>query len=136
MKTKLVLAARLALALPLLVFGLDGLLNFLPPETYPDHGPRAAEFLRVVQGSGYVWQLMKLTELAVGLALLVGKVVPLALVVIAPVIVNILGFHLTMEHQGTWLALYLVALASYLAWVHRSSYRTLFVESPPEPDSG
>lgn len=54
MPAKIELAARLALALPLLVFGLDGLFGFLPADSYPEHGARAAEFLRVIQESGYL----------------------------------------------------------------------------------
>lgn len=132
MTTRLVFAARLALALPLLVFGLDGLLNFLPADTYPEHGPRAAEFLSAIQGSGYLWQILKLAEVAVGLALVLGKFVPLALVVIAPVIVNIVGFHLTMEREGTWLAVYLVACTAFLAYAYRASFRSLLQSDAPE----
>lgn len=131
MNSRLESVARVALALPLLLFGLDGFLGFLPPDIYPDRGPRATEFLRVIQGSGYLWQVLKVTEVAVGLALLAGRFVPLALVVLAPVVVNITGFHLTMEREGMWLAVYLVVLATFLAWVHRSSYRPLLAWKAP-----
>lgn len=130
---RLELLARIALALPLIVFGLDGLLGLLPPDVYPEHGPQAAEFLRVIQDSGYLWEVLKIVEVAVGVALLAGRFVPLALVAIAPVIVNIVGFHLTMEREGTWLAFWLVALAGYLAWVHRASLRPLLAPRPAQP---
>ncbi len=77
---------------------------------------------------------MKLIEVAAGLALVVGKFVPLALVAIAPIIVNIVGFHLMMEREGTWLALYLLTLAAFIAWNHRASFRTLIQANRPGSD--
>lgn len=61
----------------------------------------------------------------VGVALVAGRFVPLALIAIAPIIVDISGFHLTMEREGTWLAVYLAVFASLLAWHHRTSFRPL-----------
>jgi len=53
-------------------------------------------------------------------------------VVIAPVIVNIVGFHLTMEREGTWLAVYLVAFTAFLAHAYRASFRSLLQPDAPE----
>ncbi len=123
--TRSVVVARVLLALPLLVFGLDGLVGFLPEDTYPEHGEPATLFLEALLGSGYAWELLKLVEVGVGVALLVGRFVPLALAVITPVVVHILGFHLTMEREGTWLALWLVALTGFLAWAYRAHFRPM-----------
>ena len=120
-----VVAARVLLALPLLVFGLDGFFAFLPRDIYPEHGARAEAFLNALVGSGYAWPLIKTTEVLVALALLSGRFVPLALVIFAPVLVNIVGFHLTMEREGTGLAFTLAALTGVLAWSYRASFRPL-----------
>jgi len=118
----IVIGARVLLALPFLIFGLDGLLEFLPRDVYPEHGEQAAAFHAALVDSGYAWELLKGVEVLVALALLTGRFVPLALAVIAPVIVNILGFHLTMEREGTGLAVGLVALTAFLAWAYRAHY--------------
>lgn len=130
-----VVAARLLLALPLLVFGLDGLLGFLPTDTYPEHGEQATAFLEALVGSGYLWRLLKIVEILVALSLLTGRFVPLALVVFTPVVVNILGFHLTMEREGTGLAVLLVSLTGFLAWSYRAYFRPL-LDPDAKPFSG
>ena len=122
-----VVGARVLLALPLLVFGLDGFLGFLPEGTYPEHGQRAAAFLEALVGTGYLWKLVKAVEVLVALALLTGRFVPLALVVLMPVLVNIVGFHLTMEREGTEMAFVLVLLTAFLAWSYRAYFRALLV---------
>ena len=131
---RMVVAARIVLALPLLIFGLDGLLGFLPEGTYPEHGPQAAKFLEAIVGSGYLWQVLKIAEVTVAIALLSGRFVPLALVVLSPIVVNIVGFHLTMELEGTPLALLLVVLLAFLAWAYRASFRPLF-QSDAQPSA-
>ncbi len=124
---RLVVAARIVLALPLLIFGLDGLLGFLPADVYPEHGSQATEFLEAIMGSGYLWQVLKIVEVAVAISLISGRFVPLAILMLSPVVVNIVGFHLTMEPEGTGLALLLVVLLAFLAWAYRASFRLLFV---------
>jgi len=52
--------------------------------------------------------------------LLSNRFVPLALVLIAPVIVNIVAFHLFLEHSGTGMAIVIALLEIYLAWSYRS----------------
>ena len=75
--------------------------------------------------SGYMFPLIKGTEVAVGALLLANRFVPLALVVIAPVIVNIFAFHAFLAPSGVVLASVLAALEIALAWAHRSAYRPL-----------
>jgi hypothetical protein len=61
----------------------------------------------------------------VGALLLANRFVPLALVLIAPVIVNIFAFHAFLAPSGLVVASALVALELTLAWVNRSAYRSL-----------
>jgi hypothetical protein len=56
--------------------------------------------------------------------------VPLALVVIAPVIVNIFAFHAVLAPSGIAIAAVIVALEVTLAWLYRDAYRPLFAAPP------
>jgi uncharacterized membrane protein YphA (DoxX/SURF4 family) len=117
--------ARVLLGLPFLVFGLDGFLNFIPkpdPSTMP-HG--ALAFSTALASTGYMFQLIKGTEVLVGSLLLSRRFVPLALVLLAPVMVNIVAFHAFLAPSGLPLALVFLALHLALAWTHRSSYVAL-----------
>jgi hypothetical protein len=57
--------------------------------------------------------------------LLSNRFVPLALVVLSPIVLNILAFHLFLEPSGTGLAVTILALELYLAWAHRRTYAPL-----------
>ena len=89
MKSKLVVAARILLGLIFFVFGLNFFLHFIP--TPPMSGPPGA-FAGAMIATGYLFVLVKVTEVVSGAMLLVGRYVPLALAVLAPV-VNIVAFH-------------------------------------------
>lgn len=117
--------ARILLGLVFFVFGLDGFFHFIPQPTEPPSEP-ALSFAMGLLKSGYMFPLIKGTEVAVGALLLSNRFVALALVVIAPVIVNIFAFHAFLAPSGIVIAGGLVVLAAYLAWVHRSAYRPLF----------
>jgi len=117
--------ARILLGLVFFVFGLDGFFHFIPQPTEPPSEP-ALSFAMGLLKSGYMFPLIKGTEVAVGALLLSNRFVALALVVIAPVIVNIFAFHAFLAPSGIVIAGALVVLAAYLAWVHRGAYRPLF----------
>lgn len=117
-------AARILLGLVFFVFGLDGFLHFVPQPTEPPSEAAMAFAVGLIK-SGYMFPLLKGTEVAVGALLLANRFVPLALVVIAPVIVNIFAFHAFLAPSGLAIASALVALELGLAWAHRSAYRPL-----------
>ena len=129
MKSRTVTAARVALGLIFFVFGLNGFLHFLPQP--PLSGPPAA-FLGALVGTGYMIPLIKATEVAAGVLLLLGRYVPLALTLLAPVIVNIVAFHAFLAPSGIALPLVVLALEVTLAWAYRASYRTV-LEARAEP---
>ncbi|MDO8543333.1 MAG: DoxX family protein [Opitutaceae bacterium] len=122
--------ARILLGLPLVVFGLNGFLNFIPPPKTPlPEGAMA--FLGALVNSGYMMQLIGATHLVVGLLLLVNRYVPLALVIFAPFIVNSIAFHLFLEPSGLPMAAVFLVLELYLAWHYRAAFRPLFVAKLP-----
>ena len=105
-------AARLLLGAVFTVFGLNGFLHFLPA---PPPSGLAAVFVGGLAASGYMFPLIKGTEVVVGLLLLSNRFVPLALTILAPVVVNILAFHLFLAPAGLALPLIVTALGIYLA---------------------
>jgi len=115
---------RFLLGLPLTIFGLNGFLNFIPqPETpLPE---RAVAFATALMESGYMMPLIGFTQLTVGVCLVLNRFVPLALVLLAPFLVNSVAFHLFLEPSGLPPACVFSALHLYLAWTHRAAYRPL-----------
>jgi putative oxidoreductase len=75
--------------------------------------------------SGYFFNLLKITELVCGILLVIGRFVPLALVILAPVIVNILAVHVFLDRSGLPVAIFLVLAASFLAYYYRRAFAPL-----------
>jgi uncharacterized membrane protein YphA (DoxX/SURF4 family) len=127
--------ARLFLGLVFTVFGLNGFLHFLPMP--PMAASPAATLAGALMGSGYLMQLVFATEVTAGLLFLAGRFVPLALALIAPVIVNIVAFHAFLAPAGLGLAFAVLASELALAWSHRAAFAPLFqaraAERPVEP---
>jgi hypothetical protein len=114
--------ARILLGLVFFVFGLNGFLNFIPPPSTP-MPERAMTFIGALMGSGYMLPLIAGTQMIAGALLLANRFVALALLLLAPVIVNIVAFHVFLEPSGTAIAFGVLALEVFLAWVHRAAFR-------------
>lgn len=127
---KLPTVARILLGLVFFVFGLNGFLHFLP---MPPMTGVPAEFFGAMVASRYLIPLLKGTEVLAGILLLSGRFVPLALTVLAPILVNIVCFHAFVEQQGVGLPLVFTALEIYLAWAYRSSFAPM-LRAAAKPD--
>ena len=125
-------AARLFLGLVFTVFGLNFFLHFLPT---PPEPPRALAFAGALFGSGYLFPLLKSIEVAAGLLLLGGLFVPLALALLAPVVVNIVAFHLFLAPAGLPIPLAVLAAEIYLAWTYRAAFAPMLHLRTPLPQA-
>lgn len=118
-------AARLLMGLIFFVFGLNGFLQFMPqPKTMPEG---VLAFFEAMTKTGYMIQLISGTQTIVGTLLLLNRFVPLALALIAPIIVNIIVFHIFLEPSGLPVAFVVLTLEVYLAWAYRKTYRSMLV---------
>jgi hypothetical protein len=70
--------------------------------------------------------VVKTVELLCGIAFVVGRCVPLATLLIAPIIVNIVLVHAFMAPEGLPIALFVAFANALVAWQHRESYKPLF----------
>ena len=75
--------------------------------------------------SGYFFTLLKVTELVCGILLLSGRFVPLALVILSPVVINIFMVHLLLDRTGLPVAIFLVAAFIFLAYYYRKAFAPL-----------
>src|SRR4051794_4978407 len=106
MKGKLPLAVRILLGLVFFVFGLNGFLHFIPNQAMSG---TAAAFMGGLAAAKYMFPLIKITEVVAGIMLLAGMYVPLALILLAPGIVNIVLFHAFLAPSGLPVALVILA---------------------------
>ena len=130
---KLPTVARMGLGLVFATFGLNKLVPFLPQ---PPISGAPAEFFGALFATGYMIPLIAVTEIVAGLMLLSGRFVPLALTLLAPVIVNILAFHLFLAPAGLGVPALVLGLELYLAWTYRDAFAPMLHMRSVAPTEG
>jgi uncharacterized membrane protein YphA (DoxX/SURF4 family) len=119
--------ARYLLGLMFTVFGLNGFLQFIhqPPPT----NPLALQFFIAITASHFS-AFFFAVQLVAGLLLLSGYFVPLALVLLAAEIFNILAFHLTMAPTTIAPGLLAAVLWVLVFLQHRRSFAGILSAKP------
>jgi len=118
--------ARVLLGLMFAVFGLNPFLKFLP---MPPLEGVWGQFLGALVVSHYVW-LVGAVQVMSGVLFLIGRYVPLAIVLSGPVIVNIIAYHITMQHSGAQPAVLATICWLILFWRYQASFAPLWVAKP------
>jgi len=116
--------ARVLLGLVFFVFGLNGFFHFIP-QPKDAMSDTAMAFFSGMAKTGYMLPLIFGTQTGVGVLVLINRFVPLALALVAPVIVNIVAFHLFLAPSGLPVALVVLALEVFLAWSYRERFRPM-----------
>jgi len=124
------LIARYLLGILFFVFGLNGFLHFIPQ---PPPTGLALQYFTVMSGS-HIMSAVFLLQLIGGVLLLANRFVPIALVLLGPVIVNILLYHITMAPAGIAPGLVALILWVLVFYSVRSAFAGVFAARvDPEP---
>lgn len=117
--SKLPLIVRIILGLIFTVFSINFFVPFLP---MPELTPEAGAFLGALMDSGYMFYFIKIVELVGGIMLLIGICIPFALLLLAPIVVNIFLFHIFLDPAGFLMGLFIFFLELYLLYHYRSVF--------------
>src|SRR5205814_1504363 len=112
--------ARVLLGLIFVVFGSNIFLHFIPMPPPPP--TLAGDFTKALFLSHYL-HVVAVFQIIGGLLLLIGRFVPLGLVLLAPVVVNIDLVHLLLEPSGLPMAAVISILLIFLIWRDRDAFR-------------
>jgi putative oxidoreductase len=115
--------ARYLLGLMFLVFGLNMFLNFIPMGPIPPG--LAGQFFTVLFATHYMYAVGAVMVIS-GILFLINRFVPLGLVLLGPVLVNILLFHLFMQPRTIGMGVFATLLWLLVAWQHRAAFEVLF----------
>ena len=97
----------------------------------PKLGPEATAFMTGLAATGYFMKLLKITELVGGLLLIVNKWAPLATVILFPISLNIIFYHMALTPPNDWAASIFILLANlFLAYAYRKNYAGLLNSKP------
>jgi hypothetical protein len=87
----------------------------------------AGQFIGALVLSHYFWVVAAL-QVVGGALLLVNRFVPLGLVLLGPVIVNIILYHVFMDRTGAALAVVVVILWGIVFYSQRQYFSGIFVQ--------
>ncbi len=121
MKTATIIA-RTLLGLIFVVFGSNAFLHFIPMPPMPDG--LASDYMKSLFMSHYFY-VVAVTQILGGLLVLSGRFTALGLLFLGPVIVNILCYHIFLNHEGLPLACVVAVLALFLLWQKRGNFAGL-----------
>lgn len=116
--------ARLLLGLAFVVFGLNGFLHFLPMGPLPPAASPAGHFFAATYPTGFL-KAVSGFQLLGGVLLLLGFYVPLGLTILAPIVVNILLFHIFLAPQNFGPGIVVTILEVFLIWRYWPNFRGL-----------
>jgi putative oxidoreductase len=124
-----VLIARILLGLLFLVFGLNTFLHFIPMQLPPGDG---GTLMGLMFQHGW-FNFIGLLYVIGGALVLIGRFVPLGLVILGPIIVIILLYHCTFDPKGIGIGLIVAILAIFLIWAYREHFKPLFEPTLRKP---
>jgi len=114
--------ARVLLGLILLIFGLNGFLQFMP---MPEMSTEAGELMGALASAGYFFPIIAIVEIIVGVLLLINKYIALALIVLFPIMLNALLFHLFLDIAGIGAAALAITLNIFLLITYKEKFKEI-----------
>ncbi len=124
MNSKFTMIVRILLGALLVIFGANKLFHFIPLEAPTG---AAGEFMSSLGATGYIFPVVGILEVFIGAMLLIKKWVPFVIILLAPISINILLFHLFLDIPGVIVAFSIVIFNAILIYKHWDLYRPLFV---------
>ena len=115
---------RILLGLAFVVFGANGFLRFIPGSDQLPPG-QAGAFVGAMATSGY-FSVIAALQILGGICLLTGRLAPLGLTLLGPIVVNIVLFHIFLERTGLPIAIVFALLSLFLLWVYRFKFPAIF----------
>jgi uncharacterized membrane protein YphA (DoxX/SURF4 family) len=114
---------RILLGIMLVVFGANKFLHFIPMEM---PSGSAGNFMNSLGATGYIFPIVGVLEVLVGAMLLLKKQVAFALILLVPISINILLFHLFLDIPGVGIALLVTLFNGILVYKHWQQYKPIF----------
>jgi putative oxidoreductase len=125
-----IIITRVLLGLPFLIFGLNHFFPFIP---HPPMDGVALDYMMGLTKVGYFWPLLRGLEILIGISLISGRFVPLALAVLVPISLHILFFHAFVLLANLPLAIIILILHIFLIVKYWDYYQQIFtMKSEPK----
>ena len=131
-KRNITLAVQFLFGLIILAAGINKLYLFMP---VPEQMPAGKAFIDFLYATGYLMYVVALVEIIGGGLLLLNRLVPLALLILAPVTTNILLFHIFLEQKGLPMGIFIFSLQVLLFFLHKEKFLPLLQNAPGKKEA-
>jgi len=119
---KVVRTVQIVLGLALILFGLNLFFQFMPAIQFNEAG---AAYLGALFNTGYIFPIMGIVWILAGLLFVLNRCSPFAAVLIFPISVNLVLFHLFLDFTGWIFALVIFILNIELIYAHWNAYKPM-----------
>jgi hypothetical protein len=123
MKTKLFLGIQVVAGLLLVLFGLNGFLQFL---AMPPANEQMSAFTYAVYNTGYIFPLMAFVMLLSGLSFVLNKYTTLTAILVMPFILNAFLAHIFLDVKGIAPSAFIVIALIIVMIKNKTSYALIF----------
>ncbi len=120
---KVELGLRIFVGLLLVNSGINKFIGYMP---MPEMAEPAGALMMALVGSGYIMATVAVVEIIGGVLLIWGKMIPFALIILAPIIYNIFMVHAILDPNGVAIGVILIAALGWFAWNRKGSFKALF----------
>ena len=114
---------RIILAAFLITLGLNGFFNLLP---YPEMNDSAYAFMGAINSAKFIFPLIGLIEVITGVLLLAKKAIPFSLIMVFPILINAMIFHLSLNPEGMLFATICFVCNIFSLYTYRENYKAVF----------
>ena len=114
---------RILIGMLLAVSGLNKFFGFMP---MPEMTETGMAFMMALVKSKYIMSTIAIVEIIGGALLITNIAVPFALVILAPIVINIFAFHLLLDPAGVGVGVVLMASLGWFAWNRKDRFLILF----------
>jgi uncharacterized membrane protein YphA (DoxX/SURF4 family) len=112
---------QILFGLIIILSGTNKFFAFIP---IPYEG-LAGEVMAGLEKAGYLMPLVAILEIGIGIMLVLNKLTPIAVLLLAPLSVNFVGFHLALDIAGIAPAAFIFVVNAYYIFLHRNKYIVL-----------
>jgi len=126
---KLILTVQIILGLSLIFFGLNLFFQFFGLPPFNEAG---TNYLGALFATGFIFPIMGTVMLLTGILFVLNKCSPLATIILFPISLNIILFHIFLDSSGWITASVIFILNIYLIYVNFDAYKPLCKKPKPK----
>jgi len=123
MKNKIFLVIQMISGLMLVIFGLNGFLQFM---SMPLPAPEMGQYLGALFASGFVFPIVSFVLLVTGISFLINKFTSLFAIILAPIILNAFLSHIFLDMNGIGASMFLLLITISVMIANRERYAEIF----------